>query len=277
MSHFTGTITFKGHDKGKTVSIIGGIHGNERCGVEVIKELSPKIKIAAGKIHFIYGNPLAIARNVRQIDINLNRAFRPEKELSNEEKRSYERKRALEIIPLLEESDALLDLHASQSKNSTPFIICEPHSFETAKQLPFPIISCGWDKLEPGGTDYFMNQAGKIGLCAECGYSKDASSTLRAQRVITDFLRLMGLTKDKMPSLSNQKPKIIRVHFIYRTKKNFLPAREFGDFEQLKNGELIGQDGAERILSPYDNYIVFCRRRERPGAEAFLLGKDFDE
>ncbi len=272
-----GVITITGPKTGKTVSIIGGVHGNEECGVRAIKELLPKIKITAGKIHFIYGNPLAIARVVRQTGMNLNRAFLPEKELTDAEKLSYERKRALEIMPFLEQSDALLDLHASQSKNTIPFVICEPPSFVVAKQLSFPIISCGWDELEPGSTDYFMNKMGKIGLCIECGYHYDSLSVARAKRTISDFLNLMGLTEGKISIFpSKQRPKIIRVHSIYHTKKNFSPAREFADFEGLKKGELIGRDGTERIFAPDDDYIVFCRRRKNSGEEAFLLGEDLE-
>jgi succinylglutamate desuccinylase len=124
-----GVTTINGSKSGITLAIIAGVHGNEICGIEAIKQILPTITIKAGRVHFIYGNPRAIKKNVRQVDMNLNRAFQQDNQLSDDEKRSYERKRALELMPILDRCEAILDIHSSATRATTPFVICEPHSF----------------------------------------------------------------------------------------------------------------------------------------------------
>ena len=268
-----GVLEFSSAKPGKTVAIACGVHGNEKCGTEALGRLLPRLKLAAGKLFIIYGNPRAIEKNTRQIDMNLNRAFKPAEELTAKEKESYERKRAEELMPYLDQSEALLDIHSSAGKKSAPFIICEPHSFQIAKQLDFPVISSGWDVLEPGGTDYYMNKQGKSGICAECGHHDDLKAVDLAEQTISKFLSLMGITESI--SANGKKPqRVVEVYQIYKTKNNFIPTRDFTDFEQLKEGELIGIDGKSKITAPAQNCIVFCRQRSQPNEEAFLLGRE---
>jgi hypothetical protein len=45
-------------------------------------------------------------------------------------------------MEILDKCDALLDIHASFTKDSVPFVICEKQSFDIARILPnFPIRS----------------------------------------------------------------------------------------------------------------------------------------
>lgn len=274
----TNVITFTGAKPGKIVSIMAGVHGNEVCGLKAFEKLLPGFSADAGTVHFIYGNLQAISLNKRFIDMNLNRAFRPETSLSEKEKSSYERKRALEIMPLLAETDALLDIHSSATPGSPPFIICEPHSSSVATRLPFQIQSHGWDVLEPGGTDYFVNQHGGMGICIECGYHDDASSVDRAIESIQIFLKLTGIKDDqddRTISTTYVRQQIVQMYHIHHTRKNFTPIRDFSDFEALSPGQIIGIDGDEKIFAPNTegNLIVFCRKRVGAGEEAFLIGK----
>ena len=207
--------------------------------------------------------------------MNLNRAFKSEEMLSKEEVGSYERKRAKEIMTYLDESEASLDIHSSETKNSSPFIICEPKSFHIAERLSFPIKSYGWDDLEPGGTDYYMNKKGGLGLCIECGYHLDISSVEVAKQAMMDFMILNNVISGILPK-KNKKQKTIHAYEIYHTKNNFIPEKIFSDFQKLKEGEFLGQDGDKKIYAPQGraNLIIFCRKRDAPGKEAFILGRE---
>lgn len=272
MKTVEGVVTLIGKQPGKTLTIMGGVHGDEVCGIKALDEIISNISLKQGKVHFVYGNPQAIGICKRQTEMNLNRAFRSDELLSEKEKQSYERQRALEIMPFMDESVALLDVHSSTTKISTPFIICEPHSFEIAKFLPFPIISYGWDLIQAGGTDYYMNHNGKIGICVECGYHLDPDAPRRAIESIMIFLSLFGAI-DKRPSEKSVDQKIIHAYQIHLTKTDFTPFREFADFESLEEGEIIGTDGNDYILAPSNACVVFPHRREKPSEEAFVLGK----
>lgn len=269
-----GVTTVQGREPGKTLTIMAGVHGDEICGIKAIETFLKSSTIGSGKVHFIHGNPRAIEQNVRQVDMNLNRAFVPEDKLPKEHKNSYERRRALELTPYLRESDALLDIHSILSKENTPFIICEPHSYPLAERLPFGLRSHGWDIIEPGGTDYFMNSLGKIGICIECGQHLDPESSRRAQESITIFLSFMGVvpTSDSFP---RSKQRTVHAYHIHITRVDFKLARQFVEFELLKNGEVIGYDGDEKVSAQSDDsVIIFCHNRSKPREEAFILGRE---
>lgn len=266
-----GLTTVRGEKAGRTLTVMAGVHGNEVCGVKAFQAMLPKMEIERGTVHFILGNLQAISNGKRQVDMNMNRAFRPDDLLTEDERQSYERCRALEIMPYLQESDALLDVHSSMTPESTPFIICEPKSFDIARFLPFPIRSHGWDRIEPGGTDYYMNLSGGYGLCVECGYHLDPLASGRAVESIRTFLVLMGVIEGSPPK-ENFDQRVVHAHDIYFTKVNFQPTREFADFELLEDGELVGTDGEEKVVAPPGSVIIFCQKRDAPGKEAFVLG-----
>ncbi|HLC70311.1 MAG TPA: hypothetical protein VJH75_04720, partial [Patescibacteria group bacterium] len=134
--------------------------------------------------------------------------------------------------------------------------------------------SYGWDSIEPGGTDYFMNTRGERGICVECGYNLDPEAPKRAIQSIKIFLSVMGLTDEPIPA-PTQNQQTLRAYFIYHTKNDFVPVRTFADFEELKTGEVIGTDGSEKIFAPVEkNVIIFCRKREEANQEAFILARE---
>ncbi len=273
MSSAKNITQINGAVNGKTVAILGGVHGNEFCGVKAIDYLRTHLRLDSGTVYLIYGNPLAIENGVRFTEMNLNRAFKEDRNLTDSEKNSYERKRALEIIPYLEQCDAVLDIHSSNSLTSTPFVICEQKSFFIAERMPFSIRSYGWDSIEPGGTDYFINKRGGYGICIECGSNNDPNAYDLALNAVDIFLLTLGLKKGKLPPI-NKKQKEVLAKSIYITKKNFKLAQQFSDFEKLSKNQLIGYDGDKEIFAESnDVIIVFARNRANPQEEAFILGR----
>lgn len=269
-----GLVTKSGDNPGKTVTIIGGLHGNETGGILALKRTISDLKIASGKVNFIFGNPRAIERGVRFTEMNLNRAFKEEKDLRPEEIRSYERNRAIEIEGILRQSDALLDIHSSETPNSPPFIICDKAEIAIANKLPFRIATFGWDNLESGSTDHFMHNLGKIGICVECGTNGDPKSADKAYEAILSFLKIFNVIdgKDIRPDYQQ----VFNCKYIYITKFNFRPIRSFQDFEPVKKGENIGFDGDKVIKAEFDGFILFCRTREKEGTEAFILAEEYN-
>ncbi|MDQ3014847.1 MAG: succinylglutamate desuccinylase/aspartoacylase family protein [bacterium] len=266
-----GIYTVSGDLPGKTVTVMGGVHGDEPCGIVAIKSLISTFKPQQGKIHFIIANLRAIEQNKRETEMNLNRAFRPSELLNPGQENSYERLRALELMPYLDESEALLDIHSSMTVGSIPFIICEPHSFDIASRLPFTIISNGWDVIHPGGTDYYINKKGGKGICIECGYHLDEIAPTIAKNSILIFLDLMGLTNGAMPDQTLGQKKIY-AHYVYHSKESFRLAKKFGDFEEISQVTLIGTDDNTQVVAHEDGVVIFAR--ERPGPdEAFVLAR----
>jgi len=267
-------IQLVGEKKGPTSIVLAGVHGNEKCGVEAFKNVLPSLKIESGKVLFIYGNPRAIESNQRFTEANLNRMFKDDNLLSEKEKNSYEYKRVQFLKTYLNQADALLDIHASNTLDSNPFIICEPNAKGIVKYLPIDRVVSGFDKIEPGGTDYYMNNLGKIGICVECGYLGNPKSVRIAEESIFSFLMARGhITNDITP----KKQSHMHMYNLYLTKtNNFILSKLFDDFENISKGQILGVDGTTEIRAEKDGIILFARNRNKTGDEAFLFGENRD-
>src|SRR3989338_915503 len=125
---FEECIQVHGKGDGPTSIILAGIHGNETCGIEAVTKILPSLEIDRGRVLIGYGNPRAIEKNVRFTEANLNRMFKDDDLFSEDDKGSYEYKRAQFLKSYLDKADALLDVHASFTPNAKPFIICETNA-----------------------------------------------------------------------------------------------------------------------------------------------------
>ncbi len=259
-----------GEIRGPTSIILAGVHGDEVCGVLALEKILPTLKIERGRVFFAYGNPQAIEKNKRFVEANLNRMFEDDSLPSELDRKSYEYKRAQYLKSYLRQADALLDIHASFTKSSKSFVICEGNAQEIVKYLPIDLVVSGFDKIEPGGTDYFMNSLGKMGICVECGYLGDSQSQQVAEESIFAFLKARGhLTGDRIM----RKQAYARMYSLYRTRTDqFVLLKPFIDFEEVTKNQRIGTDGSEEVLAKRPGIILFARNREKIGEEAFLLG-----
>ncbi len=269
---FEEIIKISGQKDGTRSIILVGVHGNEKCGIEALNKILPNLKIERGTVFIGYGNPRAIDMNKRFIETNLNRMFNLDEQLTENEKNSYEYSRAQFLKNYLDQSNILLDIHASNTPTSKPFIICEANAKGVIEYLPVNRIVSGFDQIEPGGTDYYMNSIGKIGICIECGFLGDPSSIDIAEKSIYAFLKSRN---HLVNNLTSEKQSYLSMYDLYKTKTNkFILTKEFEDFEEIKKGEVIGFDGDQEIKAEKDAVILFARNREKVGEEAFLLGEN---
>lgn len=263
---------------GKELVLIAGIHGNETCGIRAFGSIKLKPPtITSGRVTFVLGNLRAIDNGVRFVERNLNRMFRDDADLAQSDLESYEYARSRELMPLLEQADAVLDIHSSATPNSTPFVICDRKSLDLAASLGFPIVSYGWDQVEPGATDDYVSSLGKIGLCIECGYHEEDAAVARASDAITRFLAYMGVCEQESNSIINEEPRFVQVVSLHKTISDFTPSRSFDDFEKISPSTLIGTDGKSEILAPDTGVVIFVRSRKNPGEEAFIFGKEIEK
>ncbi|MCB9808903.1 succinylglutamate desuccinylase/aspartoacylase family protein [Candidatus Nomurabacteria bacterium] len=260
----------KGKQAGGISVVLAGVHGNEKCGVDAFNNILPTLEIEKGVVYFIVGSPKALEDNIRFVDVNLNRIFKNDSDLTTEEKESYEYTRMVRIRTYLDQADALLDIHASNVAGSPPFVICEDQARDIADVLSIKKLTTGFDALEPGGTDGYMNTLGKTGICIECGYAQDSDISEIAQQCIFDFLAARG----HINLLVEKKEKdAFEMNFIYHTKtNNFRLIKKFDNFEEIQKGQTIGFDGDEEIKAQQDGIIIFAHHRNYIGAEAFLCG-----
>ena len=262
-------LTISGNEVGSTSIILAGVHGDEKCGVDVLEETLKSVCIEAGTVMYGYGNPEAIKANKRFTEANLNRMFY-DGNCDDETKKTYEYRRSDFLKMHLKKADALLDIHASTTEQSFPFVICEPNGFDVVKFLPVSEIVSGFDYVEPGGTDYFMNSINKIGICIECGYQADPNSHEVARLAILAFLKAKGHIKnDIIPNKQNYRNMFYK-H--YAKSDSFTLHKNFADFEILQQGDIIGIDGDITVYSPSECFILFAKNGTQVNDEVFLLG-----
>ncbi len=92
------------------VLVIGGMHGNETLGLEVVKLFQNK---PVKNIDAVFANEQAIKGNCRFVNQDLNRSFP-----GNIESEDYEPKRAAQLIKLTENYDVVLDFHNTYCPNN---------------------------------------------------------------------------------------------------------------------------------------------------------------
>lgn len=256
----------KGKQPGKTLVVLAGVHGNEVCGVRAFDNLVYDLEITSGKVYFIYSNLKAISQNKRFIEQNLNRCFL--KEQNEEIGESLEGRTAREIIPYLIEADAMLDVHASFTKDSKPFVICDESQMEKAKIFDSDLSVCNFDEFERGSTDYYMNLQRKPGFCFECGFLGDPKTQEIAEKAIISFLTYFGAIEGEVNLKKQTKLKLNGLYF--NRNGAFRLERYFSDFEKLKERTLIGYDREGEVYADGGSYILFARNREKLNEECFL-------
>jgi len=258
---------------GKVSVVIAGIHGNEPCGLMAFLEIIPKLKIDSGTVFFIIGNPNAVANNVRFTEFNLNRAFKHDNMISDPDKMSYEYFRAQYLKYYLNQADALLDIHSSFTPESIPFVICEENALPVVRMFPVQTITSGFDKVNPGGTDEYMNRIGKIGICIECGEHSNPGGKKIAKEAIFRFLAYQGHIPPIVFEATPQK-RIVMESIYYSRTDNFRLTKNWQDFEPVSKGSLIGTDGDTPVTAEYNGVILFVRNCTRVGGEAFYFGRE---
>lgn len=266
-------IVITGEKPGPTLAIFAGVHGNETAGVFALQDLLPKITIPKGKLYLVFANPPAIKANVRMLEKNLNRCFSGDNTGT-----SYEDNRARELMVVLDECDALLDLHMFYDDDGQPFAICEDDSIELASKFDVDIISTNWSEVEPGGTDSYMYHQGKVGICIECGpISKAAQYKDFAINTIYQFLEYYGMA-DRIVEYSVSPKRIIRAkQAVFKTSKDFVLSQNLGNFDRLSEGQVVAVDETTKYTSKAGECIIFPHYNARVGEEAYIIGEELPD
>ncbi len=256
---------------GKTVAVFAGIHGNEKVGILTLEKIIPQIEIKAGAVYFVFANPPAIEKNTRMINKNLNRLFT--RENAGDE---YEDKRVEELMDILDKCEALLDIHSYNSPAGDQFAISEPSGYKILEKMDFPIIASGFSTLG-NGTDGYMEKAGKIGICIECGTSNSYKDFLNlAEKSVYQFLQYFGCV-DNQVEFSNIQQKLFKVkRMVYKKTKDFKFIKDFVDFELLPTDKAFAIDGTEEYVASTNEAIIFPRPDVPINGEVCIIGEFFN-
>ncbi len=113
------------------ILVIGGMHGNERLGVDLVASLQEN---PITGVDALIANPSAVEQNTRYIESDLNRSF------GDQPNDTLERRLAKTITKRINEYDVVLDFHNTQtSDNNCCFVGVDADRilYDTALNLGF--------------------------------------------------------------------------------------------------------------------------------------------
>jgi predicted deacylase len=280
---------------GPTIIFLGGVHGNERAGIEIIKQMVSgefPIRLLRGKLMAVLGNVAAIEANVRFTEggTNLNREFTnvPKNPAIKATSLSTEPRRAKELKPYLLQADAAVDFHGFRQIDGRPYIITEPRGFRAAlivSQAGAEYISSGWggpEGIEQGGTNDFMERQGKVGLSVELSQLEDLEKGVPlGEEIALRFLQYMDMIDpvfDSAHGKTTREPTFVHATKAVLAKPDFRwgPNFPYHSFQRV-DYQFIARNGpnsSDQIFAGPNQVIIFPSSDEqpKPGDEMFNLG-----
>jgi succinylglutamate desuccinylase len=267
---------------GHHIVVLGGVHGDEKTGIQAVRILHDMFakgekKIQKGMLTLILGNEEAIKIGKRGTtpEHNLNRMF-SDKHLAGPILDFYESRRAHELASILKSADISLDIH-STSVPTLPFLPC---AFSPRHEKVYRWFDAGIVLADPdfvlGGqrstTDEYVDYCGGIGICFETGYASDTNRLPAVTNGILNILADQGLIAASSP-LSPPEPsyKVYRLtRKINLTKDGFRYEKGFPQsFQEVKKGEVIGYHGDVPETAEEAGVIAFPR-----AANQWMIGHD---
>jgi predicted deacylase len=253
--------------------IVGGVHGNELCGVRTISQIHRKIlqdpSSFKGCVTTIVANHQAIQQNKRFIHSDLNRAFGKSNGFG------HEKYLAQKLMPYLQDIDYLIDLH-STSAPTQPFCagkLTEKH-LNLFSMTGATIYTHGWE-LHRGHSMLIdeVDRLGGIGVIVECGQNDEVNTDQVAYNVVKNVMSNV-ITQKPMIDLPSPSKIIIKIEEIIKTNTNqFSFVRRFQNFESIMADEIIAyEDGIPIKFSDSFVMVMPTYGMLRPKDEAFAIG-----
>jgi aspartoacylase len=114
----------------RKIVVVGGTHGNERGGIWTVRDLldhPDRFSFGELDVRGLLAHPRAIERNLRYLEVDLNRCFGPELSKATRDSPQMERRRAWElreeICPDGIRPDLVVDLHNTTSAMGVTWIL----------------------------------------------------------------------------------------------------------------------------------------------------------
>lgn len=198
----------------RSLGIVGGVHGNERTGVEVVRQWQRRdfsCQFPGLECHYFLANPRAIAANRRYIDRDLNRCFR-QRDLDNAALTGYEYGRARELAQQIAaaEIDVIIDLHTTTAAMGTTLILnqSQPLLLNLAAHLSQADPTIRVLQYAPQADLPYIRGLCELGLTIEFGPVPqgkfDPRAIAKTEGTLLKILHyLQGLTAGNTPQLNN--------------------------------------------------------------------------
>jgi len=165
------------------IAVVGGVHGDEPCGVRAVERLLADAPDVERPVKCIVANEEALERGVRYVDADLNRAFGPNTPADAHEVELGERL-AEEIRGM-----TVFSVHSTQS-HADPFAVSDGRADHVKRIVPRLSIVALVDTEDFGEGRLFATEADIIEV--EAGLQGSETAAENAYRLVREFLTVEG-------------------------------------------------------------------------------------
>lgn len=235
------------------IVIIGGIHGDEPCGVHAVEELAAEDPDVERPVALVVANERALERGERYVEEDLNRVFP-----GDPDGETHESRLAARIGDRFGDCTTL-SLHSTQSY-SNPFAIVE-NVTEFARNV-CPRLSV--DAVVDAGrhTDGRLFDGIEQTLEIECGYQRSDQAAANAVLIAREFLGAVGALPDsERPAtdglpvfrLRERVPKDVAEEYeVYAS--NFEPVAAGTPFASADGVDIVAEEDFYPVLMSPEGY-----------------------
>ncbi|MBQ9235062.1 MAG: succinylglutamate desuccinylase/aspartoacylase family protein [Alphaproteobacteria bacterium] len=266
---------------GPKVLFLGGVHGNETCGVKALfkvieKFASRALTLNRGSVEFIpVCNPQAHTLGLRQVEENLNRVVK-----NWDTPTTYEQHLGKELSTHIRCCDIVIDLHSSHCPQDKPFIF-DDYPTAASRRLSqaqnIIYIIEGWPQIYRNApiadfsTGSCAQTYGKTCLTVECGYHQSLQSEQTAYYVVLNTLLCLNML-DGFPSAPLKQQRIMMDEIIVKSSSGNL-THPYHHLDKISRGEILAvYDNNTNIICPQDGFILLPNAKAAVNTEWFYLG-----
>lgn len=302
---------YTGEEKGPLLICFGGIHGNERAGIEALQEVFQRLEAEPtrnpgfkfkGRMVGLRGNLQALREGIRFIDADMNRMWIPENVKRIEETsdslllvEEQEIKYLFEEIKQQIDSyefDRLIfmDIHTTTAHGGI-FSICtdDEESLRIANELHAPVIT-GMLRNISGTSLHFFSRENfdydVVAVCFEAGQHEAEDSKGNAVAAVINCLRTIGCVEAKdvenihdlrLIEKAKDLPNVTELTYCHsiREEDEFKMVPGYLNFQQIKKGELLAHDRKGAIYSK-DDGLILMPLYQPIGEDGFFVVKVVD-
>ena len=285
----------EGVKKSPTVIAIGGIHGNERAGInallKVFKTLDDENIPLKGNFYGIAGNINAISENIRFKNVDLNRIWTKkeilklylENDLEIESKEQHEIYIVIKDILKKEKGPFyFLDLHTT-SADTQPFITISDslNNRKYSSNFSIPTI-LGIEEYLDGPLLTYINEFGHIALGFEAGQHDSEVSVdncvaflwlalVAAKCVDKKDVKKYTFYKNSL-SLFNENQDFYKIDYKYTIKpfENFKMVKGYSNFQEIVKHELLAYSN-ESEIDAIQKGKIFMPLYQKKGDDGFFI------
>ena len=285
--------TFDSKKPGPHVLISAVVHGNEPCGAIAIdwfmkqshRPIQGKLSIAFMNVEAYLAFDPKNPNRTRWVEEDFNRLWGPGVLQDSSRKKTCEFVRANEVLPIVAEADLLLDIHSMQ-KPCVPLMMAgmvdKGRELAKAVGMNMSTITDSGHKEGMRMRDFngFSDPSSKKNaLLVECGQHWEKSSEEIAIETFIRFIRHSGIMQPDFgleylsQSKNKEQMRFFKVGMAVTIKTDkFAFSKDWQGFDHLAKGTLIGNDGDEPILAPYEpTVLIMPTKRLFPGLTAVRL------